>query len=75
MSLAAKFITNVPASIHARMDEDPVSKYLSDIGRKGGYSRAKRLTPDQRREIAKKAAKASATVRRKKAKKRKRKPG
>jgi len=28
------------------------------LGRKGGQSRAKRLTPEQRREIAKRAAKA-----------------
>jgi hypothetical protein len=54
---------------------DPVSKYLSDIGRKGGKARAKQLTPEQRKEIAKKAAKASARVRSRKAKERKRKNG
>ena len=54
-----------------RMEEDPVSKYLSGIGRKGGYSRAKRLTPEQRKEIASKAGKGSGRVRSKKAKKRK----
>jgi general stress protein YciG len=54
------------------MDEDQVSKYLSEIGRKGGHARAKRLSPEQRSEIAKKAAKASAKVRSKKAKKSKR---
>jgi hypothetical protein len=53
------------------MHEDPVSKYLSEIGRKGASVRAKRLTPEQRSEIAKKAAKASAKVRSKKAKERK----
>ena len=37
-----------------------VSKYLSKIGKvgglKGGKARAKKLTPEQRRDIAKKAA-------------------
>jgi general stress protein YciG len=53
------------------MDEDQVSKYLSEIGRKGGHARAKRLTPEVRKEIAKKAGTASARVRQKKAKNRK----
>jgi hypothetical protein len=62
------------------MDEDqgkadPVSKYLSTIGRKGALARAKRLTPEQRKEIAKKAAKASAKVRTKKAQERRKKTG
>ena|SRR5215471_10114973 len=52
-----------------RMDEDPVSKYLSEIGRKGGQARAKRLTPERRKEIATKASKAAAKVRSKKARK------
>jgi Spy/CpxP family protein refolding chaperone len=55
--------------------DDPVSKYLSEIGRKGAIARAKRLTPEQRKEIAQKAAKASAKVRSKKAKDRKRRTG
>jgi general stress protein YciG len=50
------------------MEEDPVSKYLSQIGRKGGQSRAKRLTPEQRKEIGIKGGKASGKVRKKKAK-------
>jgi len=50
--------------------DDPVSKYLSEIGRKGAYARAKRLTPEQRKEIAKKAGKASGKARSRKAKKR-----
>jgi hypothetical protein len=41
--------------------QDEVSKYLSSIGRKGGLKggkeRAKRLTPEERSEIARKAAK------------------
>jgi hypothetical protein len=51
------------------MNDDPVSKYLSEIGRKGAYARAKKLTPERRKEIAKKAAKASAKVRSRVAKK------
>ena len=51
------------------MDSDQVSKYLSEIGRKGGNARAKRLSLEQRSEIAKKAAKASAKVRTAKARK------
>ena len=54
------------------MEQDPVSKYLSEIGRKGAHSRAKRLSPEQRKEIARKAGKASGKVRRKKAAERKR---
>jgi general stress protein YciG len=50
------------------MEEDQVSKYLSQIGRKGGQSRAKRLSPEQRKEIARKAGKASGKVRKRKAK-------
>ena len=52
-------------------DQDPVSKYLSEIGRRGAKARAKVLSPEQRKEIAKKAAKASAKVRSKKAAERK----
>ena len=67
MILAATFVSAVPASIPAEMHDDPVSKYLSEIGRRGGQSRAKRLTPEQRKEIAKKAGKASGKVRKRKA--------
>lgn len=55
------------------MEDDQVSKYLSEIGRKGARARAKKLTAEQRSEIAKKAAKASAKVRSKKAAAKKRK--
>ena len=49
--------------------EDPnVSKYLSKIGRRGAQERAKRLSAEQRNEIAPKAGKASGKVRRKKRK-------
>jgi hypothetical protein len=50
-------------------DEDQISQILSEIGRRGGLARAKKLTPAQRKEIATKASKAAAKARSKKAKK------
>jgi hypothetical protein len=50
------------------MDEDQISQILSEIGRKGGYARAKRLTAEQRKAIAIKASKAAAKKRIAKAK-------
>jgi hypothetical protein len=55
------------------MDPDQISQYLSEIGRKGGYARAKRLSAKRRKEIATKASHAAAAARQKKAK-RKRSP-
>lgn len=72
MNVTATFVTDVPARIPAGMEEDPVSKYLSEIGRRGGYSRAKRLSPEKLKEIAKKAGKASGKARSKKARERRR---
>jgi hypothetical protein len=37
-------------------DEDGKSRAAVELGRKGGKARASKLTPEQRREIAKKAA-------------------
>ena len=65
--MTAKFVTCVPARIPVRMEQNDVSKYLSEIGRRGAHARAKRLTPEQRKEIARKAGKASGKVRKKKA--------
>jgi hypothetical protein len=48
--------------------DSAVSKYLSDLGRKGGKARLKTMTAAERSAIARKAAKASAVVRTKKAK-------
>lgn len=48
------------------MTPSEISKYLREIGSKGGKARAKNLTPAKRREIALKAAKASAKARKKK---------
>jgi hypothetical protein len=54
------------------MDEAELSKYMSEMGRKGALARAKRLTAEERREIARKAGTASGKVRSKKAKKKRR---
>ena len=50
-------------------EKDPAAVTL---GRKGGEARARNLTAEERRKIAKKAAKASAKVRSEKARKKKR---
>lgn len=50
-------------------ESERLSRYFSEMGRKGGKARAKKLTPEQRRASATKASKAAALVRRKKAKK------
>jgi hypothetical protein len=51
-----------PAQEEPRKKRSPVSKYLAEIGRKGGLkggkARAAKLTPEQRQEAARKAAKA-----------------
>ena len=39
-------------------DEDGKSKAAVELGRKGGKARAAKMTPEQRTEIAKKAASA-----------------
>ena len=54
-----------------RMKKSPLSKYLSELGRKGGKARLKTMTAEQRREIATKASKAAAEARKRKAKERK----
>jgi len=53
------------------MDEDPVRKFLEKIGSRGGKARAKALTKEQQRAIARKASKAAAKARTRKAKERK----
>jgi len=45
-----------------------LSKYLSELGRKGGKARLRTMTPEQRRDIATKASKAAAEARKRKAK-------
>jgi len=44
-------------------DEDRISELLAEIGRRGGLARAKKLTAEQRKEIATKASKAAAEAR------------
>jgi hypothetical protein len=55
-----------------RPDPELLSRYFSDLGRKGAKERAKRLSPERRKEIATKASKAAAKARSQKAKDRKR---
>jgi general stress protein YciG len=38
--------------------KDEMSEYLRKLGRKGGKATAKKLTPEQRKEAARKAARA-----------------
>jgi hypothetical protein len=49
------------------MSADPVSQYLSSIGRKGGKARLRTMTAEERLRIAKKTSRAAAAVRAKKA--------
>jgi hypothetical protein len=51
-----------------------ISKYMAEIGRRGGKARLKTMTPEERRSIAVKASKA-ATESRKKRKERTAKQG
>jgi hypothetical protein len=53
----------------ADLDEDQISQLLSELGRRGGLARAKRLSPARRKEIATKASKAAAKARTRKARK------
>jgi hypothetical protein len=53
------------------MAKSLLSKYLSELGRRGGKARLKTMTAEQRRAIATKASKAAAKARTRKAKERK----
>jgi hypothetical protein len=53
------------------MKKSPLSKYLSELGRKGGKARMKTMTAEERRAVATKASKAAAEARKRKAKERK----
>ena len=46
------------------MAKDEIKKYLQEIGSKGGKATAKKMTSEQRKQRAKKAAKASVAARR-----------
>ena len=52
------------------LEEDQVYKVLAEMGRKGGRARAKKLSPERRKEIATTASKAAAKKRSADAKKR-----
>lgn len=57
------------------LNPDELADYFARIGRKGGFARAKALTPQQRKASATKASAAAAKARqKKKAKDRKRSP-
>jgi hypothetical protein len=56
-----------------RLDEDQMSRLLSELGRRGAIARAKKLSAERRKEIATKASKAAAKKRTAEAKKRKKK--
>jgi hypothetical protein len=45
------------------MERAELSRYFAEMGRRGGQARAKSTTPEQRRRIARKAAKRAAQVR------------
>jgi hypothetical protein len=51
--------------------DDQVSKIMSEMGRRGGLARAKKLTAKQRKESALRASKAAAKARTRSAKDRK----
>jgi general stress protein YciG len=53
------------------MGRKDFSKYLSELGRKGGRARLKKMTAEERREVAIKAGKASGEARKKKAREKK----
>jgi len=55
------------------IDEDLIAQALSEIGRRGGVVRARKLSAEKRKEIATEASKAAAKKRSAEAKKRKRK--
>jgi phage gp16-like protein len=53
------------------MKKSSLSKYLAELGRKGGKARLKTMTAEERRAVATKASKAAAKARTRKAKERK----
>jgi hypothetical protein len=48
------------------MSKSEISKYLAEIGSRGGKNTAKKLSPERRRAIAIKASRAAAKARKKK---------
>ena len=54
--LALKQSNPYPTPVPKKKLDPRVLKALQELGRIGGQTRAKRLTPEQRREIARKAS-------------------
>jgi hypothetical protein len=50
-------------------ESERLSRYFSQMGKKGAKVRMRKLTPEQRQQIAREAGKASGVARKKKAKK------
>ncbi len=55
---AVKVMQIATGEIEETTDDDGKNKAAQELGRKGGKARAAKMTPEQRSEIAKKAAKA-----------------
>ncbi len=53
---AVKVAKIATGEIEEDIDDDGKDKAAVELGRKGGKARAAKMTPEQRREIAKKAA-------------------
>ncbi|MGH9545328.1 MAG: hypothetical protein ACRD23_08940 [Terriglobales bacterium] len=53
------------------MDRSLLSKYLAELGRKGGKARLRTMSAEERKASARKASKAAAKARTQKAKERK----
>ena len=67
------YLVRLDGAIVLSMSDSRISKYLSEIGRRGGKARMKTMTAEERQAIAKKASKAAAKVRTKKAAERRKK--
>ncbi len=55
---AVKVMKIATGEIEEDVDDDGKDKAAVELGRKGGKARAAKMTPEQRRKIAKKAARA-----------------
>ena len=54
---AVKVMKIATGEIKEDIDDDGKNKAAIELGRKGGKARAEKLTPERRKEIARKAAK------------------
>ncbi|MEE9589761.1 MAG: RNA-binding protein [Hyphomicrobiaceae bacterium] len=55
---AVKVMKIATGEIEEDVDDDGKNKAAVELGRKGGKARAEKMTPEQRRKVAKKAARA-----------------